>query len=339
MRHDRIIRFPELLMSACAVLAASSVFAADPWVVYEGGDGPGRGKHIVLVSGDDEYRSEEALPMLGRILAKRHGFKCTVLFAINPADGTIKPDHQTNIPGLESLDSADLMIMFLRFRNLPDDQMKHIVDFVNAGGPVIGLRTSTHAFNYPQDSHSAYKKYSFNSRDPKGGFGQQILGDTWISHHGRHGSQSTRGVINDEHADHPVLRGVEDVWGPTDVYGIRNLLETDKILMHGAVLEGMRPDDKPVEGKQNDPMMPLVWIREFETESGNTCKVLNTTMGASVDLLSEDLRRLVVNGVYWGTGMADQIPQRANVDVVGEYQPTMFGFGKYTKGLTPDDFR
>ena len=55
-----------------------------PWVVYPGGEGPGKGKKVVLVSGDEEYRSEEGLPQLGKILAKRHGFTCTVLFAIDP---------------------------------------------------------------------------------------------------------------------------------------------------------------------------------------------------------------------------------------------------------------
>src|SRR5881409_3694509 len=90
-----------------------------PWVVYEGGDGPGKGKHVVLVSGDEEYRSEEALPQLGRILARHHGFKCTVLFAIDPKDGSINPNVKDNIPGLEALRTADLMIIFTRMRNLP----------------------------------------------------------------------------------------------------------------------------------------------------------------------------------------------------------------------------
>src|ERR1700720_1854191 len=104
----------------------SSLRAADPGVVYEGGEGPGKGKHIVLVSGDEEYRSEEALPQLGKILAKHHGFKCTVLFAIDAKDGTINPNQNDNIPGLEALATADLMIIATRFRNLPDEQMKHI---------------------------------------------------------------------------------------------------------------------------------------------------------------------------------------------------------------------
>src|SRR5438067_373298 len=109
------------LVSTILLLLPLSLSAADPWVVYEGSDGPGKGKHIVLVSGDEEYRSEEALPQLGKILAKRHGFKCTVLFAIDPNDGTINP-NVSNIPGLQALDSADLMVIFTRFRDLPDEQ-------------------------------------------------------------------------------------------------------------------------------------------------------------------------------------------------------------------------
>jgi hypothetical protein len=93
-----------------ALFLSTAVFAADPWIVYDGFDGPGKGIHIVLVSGDEEYRSEETLPQLGKILAKYHGFKCTVLFAIDPKDGTINPDVKDNIPGLEALKSADLMV-------------------------------------------------------------------------------------------------------------------------------------------------------------------------------------------------------------------------------------
>src|SRR5262249_8538140 len=157
------------------------------------GEGVGKGKHIVLVSGDDEYRSEESLPQLAKILATHHGFKCTVLFAIDPDTGEIKPDYQQNIPGLEALSSADLMVMFLRFRNLPDEQLAPIVDYVNSGKPIVALRTSTHAFNL--SGPSKYMNYTWTSDEAgwEGGFGRQVLGETWISHHGNHGSQSTRG--------------------------------------------------------------------------------------------------------------------------------------------------
>src|SRR5207244_6658819 len=145
--------------AAVVLLLSTIARAADPWLVLEGGDGPGKGKYVVLVSGDEEYRSEEALPQLGKILAKRHGFRCTVLFAIDPSDGTINP-NVSNIPGLEALDTADLMVIFTRFRDLPDDQMKHIVGYIEAGKPIVGIRTATHAFNIKPGK--TYSKYSYN---------------------------------------------------------------------------------------------------------------------------------------------------------------------------------
>lgn len=333
------LRFASLiaLLAASFVALPSGAGAEDQWVTYEGREGPGKGKSIVFVSGDDEYRSEEACPQLAKILAERHGFKCTVLFAIDPATGEIKPDHQTNIPGTHLLNDADLMVMFTRFRNLPDEQMKPIIDFTNSGKPIIGLRTATHGFNI--NAKSAYAKYTWTSKDPAGGWGQLVLGDTWISHHGHHGKESTRGAINPEKASHPVLRGVTDIWGPTDVYGIIHLPADAEVLVHGQILTGMKPTDPPLEGAKNNPMMPLVWTKSFKGDSGKTSRVLCTTMGASVDLESEGLRRLLVNGVYWGLGMESQIPEKANVDLVGEYKPTFFGFGKYVKGLTPASFR
>ena len=60
-------------------------------------------------------------------------------------------------------------------------------------------------------------------------------------------------------------------------------------------------------------------------------------MGAAEDLASEGLRRLLVNATYWCVGMEDQIPARARVDLVGDFQPTPFGFGKFRKGLKPAD--
>ena len=167
-----------------AFLLASSSPAADPWLVVEGGEGPGKGKRIVLVSGDEEYRSEEALSQLAKILAKHHGFHCTVLYAIDPKTGAIDPNTVDNIPGLEALRLADLMVIATRFRNLPDGQMKEIDDYLRAGKPVVGMRTATHAFNVPKDR--AFHHYSWDQKGEKlpQGFGRQVLGETWISHHG-----------------------------------------------------------------------------------------------------------------------------------------------------------
>ena len=131
---------------------------------------------------------------------------------------------------------------------------------------------------------------------------------------------------------------MSDLWGPTDVYGVVHLPADAKVLVRGQVLSGMKPTDPPVEGKKNDPMMPLVWMREYTGESGKTSEIVTTTMGASVDLENEGLRRLLVNACYWAVGLEERIPARANVDYVGEFKPTWFGFGKFKPGVKPSDW-
>ena len=311
----------------------------DSWIVLPGGNGPGAGKHIVLVSGDEEYRSEEALPQLAKILSRRHGFKCTVLFAVDK-DGRIDPNRRDNIPGLDALKTADLLVLFTRFRDLPDDQTKWIADYVAAGKPVVGLRTATHAFDLKKGS--AYARFSWRSKENgwDGGFGRQVLGETWINHHGQHGKQSTRGLVASGESSHPILRGIKDgeIWGPTDVYEVRLPLPGDsRPLVMGEVLEGMKPDDKPVPGKPNDPMMPVAWVKTYKAEGGQTGRVFTTTMGASQDLASEGTRRMLVNACYWAVGLEDKIPEKSDVNLVGTYEPRPFRNDGFKKGVKPAD--
>ncbi len=321
------------------VLSAVPVWAEDHTVVYEGTDGPGKGKHIVLVSGDEEYRSEEALPQLGKILAVHHGFKCTVTFAINPEDGTIDPNNSSNMPGLEALKSADLMIIATRFRNPKPEHMQHIVDYLESGKPVMGLRTATHAFNIPRESPFAKYSHNFGGDDYKQGFGKQVLGETWVAHHGGHGSESTRGIIAEEAGEHPILRGIKDgdIWGPTDVYTVKLPLPGDsKPLVLGQVVAGMKFDDPPLKGKKNEPMMPVAWTKTYGEKQG---RVFTTTMGAATDLTAEGTRRMLVNAAYWCVGLEEKIGDKSNVELVGAFEPTPFGFGKFVKGKKPADHR
>jgi hypothetical protein len=306
--------------------------AAD-YLVFEGKKtGGGAGKQVVLLSGDEEYRSEESLPQLARILAERHGFKCTVLFSINQADGMIDPNVRTNLPGAEALDSADVVVMLLRFREWPDAQMKHFVDAYLSGKPIIALRTSTHAFQYEKNSESAYARFSWDSHAWPGGFGKQVLGETWVAHHGAHKKEATRGAIEPAATSDPLLRGVTDLFGNSDVYAA-NPPPDAKVLVRGEVLAGMNPNDPAVKGSKNEPMQPVVWTRLYNNESGKTNKIFCTTMGAATDLQNEGLRRLIVNAVYWGAGL--NIPAVADVSYVGEYKPSMYGFNGYVKGLKP----
>ena len=328
-----------------SVATAGGLFADDQWVVYEGTSGPGVGKRIVLVSGDEEYRSEEALPQLGKILAKRHGFRCTVVFAVNPETGFIDPNYVENIPGLEALDTADLMILSTRMRKLPGEQMQHIDRFLQAGKPIIGLRTATHAFNQTEGDWVRYG-FRYKSDDEwNQGFGRLVLGETWISHHGKHKQQSTRGLIPPGAEGHPILRGIRDgeIWAPSDVYGVRLPLPGDsQPLVLGQVVNragpedkddtyfGMRPTDtEPAGDDRNDPMMPVAWTKSYQLPGGNEGRAFTTTMGASTDLANAALRRLVVNAAYWLLEM--DVPQQGSaVDIVGTYEPTKFEFRRGT---------
>jgi type 1 glutamine amidotransferase len=318
------------------------------WLVFDGADE--NAAHIVFISGDEEYRSEEALPQLAKILSLRHGFKCTVLFAQDSLKpGIVNPNFTGNIYGLEALDTSDLIVVFTRFRALPDDQMEHIDRYLKSGKPVVGIRTATHAFNFDEGSSSAYTHYGFNydggKPNWKDGFGRLVLGETWINHHGHHKHQSTRGVIADEAKSHPITNGIEDgtVWGSTDVYGLRLPLPDGATpVVLGQVMErlgdfdetdvfyGMQPTDSVAattndEGLDlNNPMMPVAWIKPYKSPGGKEGRVFASTIGASADLLIEGTRRLLVNGIYWALEMP--VPPSADVELVGEYQPTQYEF-------------
>lgn len=329
-----------LLALSTALLFSTFVPAADPWLTLPGGDGPGNGKHVVLISGDEEYRSEEALPQLAKILSKHHGFKCTVLFAIDKDGETINPNRTDNIPGLEVLKDADLMVLFLRWRTLPDDQMKHIADYTESGKPIIGLRTATHCFK--PGRKGPYAKYVSDSKVPgwEGGYGRTVLGETWVNHHGKHGKEGTRGRIAKGEENHPILKGIMDgdIFGPTDVYTINLPLPGDsRPLVLGEVTETLEPDSKPVMGKKNDPMMPVAWVKSYATETGKSGLVFTTTMGASQDLEHKGTRRMIVNGCFWAMGLADKISDKTNVEIVGEFKPTPFKFNGHKPGVKPAD--
>ena len=262
---------------------------------YEPGDGAGNGRHIVLVSGDEEYRSEEGLPMMARMLSTHHGFRCTVLFAVDPESGIVNPTHNTNIPGIENLDDADLMFIQTRWRHLPDEQMAPIDRYLKAGKPVFAIRTATHAFKMGEDIHAkvfAYLRAVRRADDPatveapeipadawgpydhygdgymgpeeawRGGFGRLVVGERWIAHHGRHKHESARGVIVPGAESHPVLRGVDPdaIWSAADVYTVRLPLPGDSVpLVLGEVMarDGEYDEEDPRYGMRPSDSEPV----------------------------------------------------------------------------------
>jgi len=331
---------PTLLAKVSSLLFFTGTTMAEDtkWLTYEGGEGPGKGKHIVLIAADQEYRSEQALPMMARILAKHHGFKCTVLFGVNE-DGLVDPTMPVhpkkgeeelfkyhNIPGLEKLADADLVIFLTRLLTLPEEQQEIIVKYFDSGKPFIALRTANHGFAgmlpYKIDGVQVTLK--------------EMLGGSFMNHHGVWQQDSTRGDVVPEMKDHPILTGVKDIWGLSDVYRTykegTSLPEGCTALVYGQPLIGRE------QGGADNPEkipLPVVWFKNWTTSGGETARVLHSTMGSGKDLENPGLRRLVINGVYWGLAMEDQISPDSSVEYVGEYKPLTSGFDYEKLGVKP----
>ncbi|TWT65346.1 ThuA domain-containing protein [Allorhodopirellula solitaria] len=328
------MKFALLAVAMCFGLGTVSAEVVDyEPLVYEGSSGIGEGKHIVFVAGDHEYRSEESLPALARILAHRFGFRCTVLFNIDPETGEIVAGTPSNIPGMEALDSADLAVIFLRFQDLPAEQMQHLEDYLQRGGPVVGMRTATHAFRIPADEEFA--KYSFNSKVDgyELGFGHQVLGQTWVGHYGKNHVQSTRIEVVDAMQEHPILRGVKDVWVQAGGY-VGKPTDGDVLTM-AQPLDGMTADSP---ASKTQPPMPSEWTRTYQGESGAEGRVFTTLYGTPEDLTNSGYRRLVINGILWAISMEDEITPEHNVEIVGPFHPSTFGNQTHLRGVHPQDY-
>jgi hypothetical protein len=336
VRRSNSVRKPIFAVLSLALYGGLTLHGADQFLTFRGERGPGKGKRIVLIAADQEYRSEESIPALARILAKEHGFDCTVLFSINKGTGEIDPSTTDNVPGLEVLEKADLLVLFARFLELPDDQMKQIIDYTNSGRPIVAFRTSTHPFHYAKHLDSPYAKYSFDSKDPAGGYGRLVIGETWVAHYGEHQMESTRGIVAPGMESHPILRGVTNIWGASDVYAITTLSGDSKPVVLGQVLSGMQPTSQPDPAKK---LVPIAWVRTYTGESGKPAPVFATTMGHALDFENEGFRRMAVNGCYWALGLETAISAGSRVGLVGAYHPNPIGEHKYKSGLRPFDLK
>jgi len=328
IRSGLIVRTLSLL-TLC--LIASRALSADR-LMFEP-VAPLANKHIVLISGDEEYRTEESMPMLGKILSQKHGFRCTVLFSLGP-DGAdyIDSNNSAGLRGLDSLDQADLMIIGTRFRNPDAAQGAYITKFLNAGKPVIGIRTATHAFK----GKGSFGSIAYDD------FGLKVLGETWVSHHGGHKVEGCRGVIESNQASHPILRGVRDLFVPTDVYGVKHLTDSDTVLMRAAVTKSLDPKSENVTGPKNESPQAFAWLHNYSKPDGNGMgRAFCTTGGGSVDFLNEGMRRLVVNASFFLTDR--EVPAMADVNFVDPFHPSFYGFIQDTNywknaNMKPDDF-
>ncbi|MEC9093279.1 MAG: ThuA domain-containing protein [Planctomycetota bacterium] len=306
----------------------------ESWLTYPGDQGPGKGKHLVLIAAEQEYRSEQSMPMLAKVLSKHHGFDCTVLFSVNPK-GEVDPTmpapfkdktKRHHIPGLEHLAKADGVIWLSRFMHLPEDQLQHFHHYFDSGKPLIALRTANHGFWGP----TRYQK------DKKNVSLRELLGGTFMGHHGGWHREATRGVIVPENQLHPILIGVKSIWGTSDVYRCHNdknpFPEDCTALVLGQPLINL--EKNAPANPQKEPL-PVAWTKTWTGNRGLKSRIFHFTMGSAVDFENEGVRRLTVNAVYWGLQMEKEIQPKRSVAVVGTYAPLKSGFNYEKLGVKP----
>jgi type 1 glutamine amidotransferase len=242
---------------------------------------------IVFVTGDHEYSGEATLPLIAAELEKNYGFRTKVLKAF--------PDHnaEENIPGLDALKEADVAVFFLRWRRLPADQVKYIEDYLKSGKPVVGFRTTTHAFNYPKghelEKWNAFGELAFNA--PPGWGGK--------ANHTHYGHESSTDVtVIPEAANNPILTGVSKSFHARSwLYKVQPDYPTKGstwLLMGHSV----NPDKKDAIDN------PVAWTGK-NTYGG---KCFMTTLGHPEDFDLEPFQHLVINAIHWAAGKP--VPQK-----------------------------
>ena len=116
--------------------------------------------HLVFVVGENEYRSEVTMPALAQVLADHYGFRTTILI-----DDVLQGGEANSINGLDALETADLLVLYLRFRQLPDAQLALLQKYIDRGGPIVAFRTTTHAFDYEAEDQRATWWNNFGARE------------------------------------------------------------------------------------------------------------------------------------------------------------------------------
>jgi len=274
---------------------------------------------VVFVAAEEKYRSEESMPMLARILKNRYGFDVEVAYSVT--DGFIDPNRRDNIAGLEALENADMMVVFTRFRNLPDDQLQYILDFTESGRPVAGFRTSTHAFQYGEDHANSYLDEDWP---------RLVFGLPWNRHFGS--EHSTDVFFAEENIDHPILQGVEPFHVRSWLYDASELSITAEPLLIGRAVEG----DEPGGDHFGDPHI-VAWTKLYEAQNGIS-RVFFTTLGHPYDFNDLHMRRTAIQGIFWALGLEERIPPEGlNVDVIGFYNPNLAGEDHYKQNFRPGD--
>jgi type 1 glutamine amidotransferase len=237
----------------CVVSTAAGAWAGEPAATEKPAAAPLK---VCLVSASAEYKSDESLAEFQKFLEAGYNAACTRAFG---------GDKGTSLPGLESIDSCDVMVLFTRRVTLPPDQLERVKKYFQAGRRVVGLRTASHAFqNYLE-------------------LDKEVLGGNYTGHYGA--GPVTQVSIVDKAKEHPILAGVVPFTSPASLYKNVGAAADIELLLNGTIID---PKDK------KEVTHPLAWTRIH-----NGGRVFYTSLGAPADFANENFRRMLVNAVFW----------------------------------------
>ncbi len=299
---------------------------------------------VLFLTGDEEYRSEESMPMIAKILEREIGFETVIGYSLNEK-GEIDPNAAESLTRMEELDDADLLVMFLRYRRPTKKQFQHFLDYIESGKPIVALRTSTHAFRFADGAgldHWGYQNDPKQIHSLAGGESvRDLLGQTWVTHHGHFDDGDnplTEVKIAEGAASHPILRGVEPFQAYSWLYHVQGGGDTiagdPTILLEGKSLRSQHEekgnlDRYPLEN-------PVAWTKSYGNKPDS--RVFTTTLGHPYDFKVESMRKLVLNGILWALGREGEIPaEGVDASLDEPYEPNNSGFGeKFKKGMRPE---
>lgn len=254
---------------------------------------------VVFVAGDHEYSGEATLPILAAELEKNYGMRAKVISAYP------NQNSEENIPGLEALREADLAVFFLRWRRLPKEQVAYIDEYLKSGKPVMGFRTSSHAFNYPKghelEAWNAFGERAFGSPPGWGG----------AAKHSHYGHESTTDVrIVPGAARHPILTGVDPEFHVSS-WLYRVLPDFPKKGAEWLLMgKSVNPNSTPAIDQ------PVAWT--WKNPEG--ARVFFTTIGHPEDFRVEAFQRLVINAIHWELGKPVPKTWQGKMDIQVPYR-------------------
>ncbi len=229
-------------------------------------------RKVVMVIGEDEYRTEMTLPAYAKSDLEPLGFDVTIIHSDSK--------DKNNFPGLvEALDGADVLLISVRRRTPPKEQLDAIRSHIAAGKGVVGIRTASHAWSLRSKVDN--DKLAEQGLDSWLTFDPDVFGGRYTNHHGVGPKTSLK--IAEGAAEHPILRGVDvaAMIGNGSLYKVSPLERSTTPLLIGSI--------------PNQPEEPIAWVNVTPSKA----RVFYTSFGHIDDFEDPNFRKLLANGLMW----------------------------------------